>query len=61
MAKALDLRFSPLVDPGRPETSILLARVKTNDPDLRMPPLARNMVDRDGAAVLEAWIRSLQP
>lgn len=61
MARALGLASAPLVDPGNPAGSILLARVKTNDPDLRMPPLARNVVDDEGARLLEAWIRSLAP
>lgn len=59
MARALNLRFAPLIDPGNPDNSILLARVKSNDPDLRMPPLARNVVDADGAALLRQWIASL--
>jgi hypothetical protein len=33
--------------------------MKSNDPDLRMPPLARNVVDTDGTALIEAWINSL--
>jgi len=48
-----------LVVPKTPNTSILLARIKSNDPDLRMPPLAQNVVDTDGAALIEAWINSL--
>lgn len=61
MAKAFGLRFAPLVDPGKPESSILMARIKSNDPDLRMPPLARNVVDAEGAKIVEEWIRSLSP
>ena len=61
MAKAFNLRFAPLIDPGKPESSILLARIKSNDSDLRMPPLARNVVDVEGAKVVEEWIRSLTP
>jgi hypothetical protein len=60
MAHALNLPTAPLIDPGNPGNSILLARVKSNDPDLRMPPLGRNLVDEEGAAVLEQWIQSMQ-
>jgi uncharacterized repeat protein (TIGR03806 family) len=59
MARALGLISAPLVDPGHPENSILLARVKSNNPDLRMPPLARNAVDVAGALLLEQWIQAL--
>lgn len=59
MARALNLAAAPLVDPGNPSGSILMARVKSRDPDLRMPPLASNMVDQDGVRLLEQWISSL--
>ena len=58
---ALNLRFAPLIAPGHPENSFLLARMKSTNPDLRMPPLARNLVDPDGVALIEAWIRSMPP
>ena len=56
---ALNLRWAPLIDPGHPENSFLLARMKSANPDLRMPPLARNLVDPDGVALIEAWIASM--
>lgn len=59
MARALNLPNAPLIKPGDPAGSLLLARLKTTNPDLRMPPLARNMVDPDGVALIEAWIRSM--
>lgn len=59
MARALNLINAPLIDPGNPDGSILMARVKSNNPDLRMPPLARNAVDADGALLIDQWIRSL--
>lgn len=59
MAMALGMTNAPLIDPGSPETSVLLGRIKTNNPDLRMPPLARNVVDQEGAALIEQWIRSM--
>lgn len=59
MAKALGLPGAPLIDPGNPANSILLGRIKSTDERTRMPPLARNMVDPDGAALIEAWIASM--
>jgi glucose/arabinose dehydrogenase len=51
-----------LVVPGQPDDSVLLGRVEANDPDVRMPPLARNVVDADGgAAILRAWIAAGAP
>ena len=45
-----------LVVPGQPDESVLLGRVEANDQDVRMPPIARNVVDTEGAALLRAWI-----
>ena len=44
--------------PGSPNTSALLQRM-LNTGDLRMPPLATSRVDRQGAGLIEAWIRGL--
>ncbi|MDF2697194.1 MAG: hypothetical protein K0S65_5577, partial [Labilithrix sp.] len=59
MTVRLGISAGKLVAPGDAARSVLLARIKSNDPDLRMPPIARNVVDNDGAAVVEAWINSL--
>jgi uncharacterized repeat protein (TIGR03806 family) len=59
MTVRLGLPAGKLIAPGDPAHSVLLARIKSNDPDLRMPPVARNVVDEAGAAIIEAWIKSL--
>jgi uncharacterized repeat protein (TIGR03806 family) len=59
MTVRLGIPNGQLVAPGDAASSVLLARIKSNDPDLRMPPLARNVVDTEGAALIEAWINSL--
>ena len=41
--------------------SIMHRRVNTNDPAIRMPPLARNVVDQDAVAALTEWINGLPP
>lgn len=56
MTLRLGLPNGRLVEPGDPAKSVLLQRIKTNDPDLRMPPLARSVVDTEGAALIEQWI-----
>ncbi len=59
MARALNLGTAPLIAPGNPARSLLLARMKSTNPDLRMPPLGRNTVDVEAVALIEAWIASM--
>lgn len=47
-----------VIAPHDPWRSILLQRVDTLDA-FRMPPLARNTIDGNGAALLRRWIESL--
>lgn len=47
-----------VVAPNDRWRSILLLRTDTLE-DLRMPPLARNVVDRSGVRLLQQWIESL--
>jgi glucose/arabinose dehydrogenase len=60
MTLRLGLPNGKLIEPGQPDKSVLLQRIKTNDPDLRMPPLARNVVDAEGAAIIEQWIAGMR-
>ncbi len=59
MTLRLGIPGGKLVAAGDPAHSILLARIRSNDVDLRMPPIARNVVDPAGAALIEQWISSL--
>lgn len=45
------------VVPGSPQQSILLFRMKTNDPAIAMPEVGRETVHAEGVALIEAWIR----
>ncbi len=45
--------------PGDPQNSILLCRVKSREPKVQMPPVATQVVDAKGVALLEAWIGGL--
>ena len=48
-----------LIVPGNPAASIIYQRInQANTPDA-MPPLAKNRVDQEGVALIEAWINQL--
>jgi len=47
-----------VISPHDPWRSVALMRVNTNS-DIRMPPVARNTIDTQGAALLRTWIESL--
>jgi mono/diheme cytochrome c family protein len=48
-----------LVAPGEPERSVLYKRI-TRRGQKQMPPISTNVVDEEGAKLIEAWIRSLR-
>jgi uncharacterized repeat protein (TIGR03806 family) len=52
-----DLDF--IVEPGEPERSILVARMKSTDPGIAMPELGRAMVHDEGVKLLEEWIAAM--
>jgi uncharacterized repeat protein (TIGR03806 family) len=43
--------------PGQPQRSILVFRMKTNDPAIAMPEIGREQVDKEGVELIEEWIR----
>ena len=45
--------------PGKPEESILLYRLETDEPGARMPSLARNLNHRDSTLLIREWILSM--
>ncbi|HEX7081365.1 MAG TPA: PQQ-dependent sugar dehydrogenase, partial [Gammaproteobacteria bacterium] len=47
-----------IIAPGEPERSVLLGRLERRDA-YAMPPLASNVVDAEGAALIREWIASL--
>ena len=53
------LKFS--IVPQHPEESILLARMHSLDPGMMMPQLGRTMNHPEGIALIEEWIKSLNP
>ncbi|MBK6706381.1 MAG: hypothetical protein IPG54_02440 [Sphingomonadales bacterium] len=51
--------FDFVIEPGHPERSILIYRMKSTDPGIAMPELGRSTTHDEGIALLEAWIKAL--
>ncbi|MGQ0531305.1 MAG: hypothetical protein ACT4OF_01265 [Caulobacteraceae bacterium] len=47
------------IEPGHPERSILLYRMRSTDPSVMMPELGRQLVDERAAALIEQWIAGM--
>jgi hypothetical protein len=45
-----------LITPGRPDTSVLITRVRSRNPQTQMPPIGTRIVDTEALALLERWI-----
>ncbi|MEM9191083.1 MAG: SO2930 family diheme c-type cytochrome [Myxococcota bacterium] len=45
--------------PGRPEESVFVCRMRTTDPEDRMPPLGRRLLHDEGLALIEEWIAAM--
>lgn len=45
--------------PGKPAESILLYRMESNDPGIRMPELGRQLMHEEGVALIRQWIREM--
>lgn len=48
-----------VIDPGYPEKSIMIYRMKSTEPGIAMPELGRSTVHEEGVTLLEEWIVSL--
>jgi uncharacterized repeat protein (TIGR03806 family) len=46
--------------PGKPDASILLFRMQTNDPGIAMPELGREQLHTEGIALIKEWIKQMQ-
>ena len=46
--------------PGRPQDSILAFRMRSSEPGVMMPEQGRSTTHREGVALIEQWIGSLQ-
>lgn len=45
--------------PGNPEASFLLYRLRSTEPNIRMPETGRTLVHQEGARLIEKWIASM--
>lgn len=54
-----DLAQGSIVRPRDPDNSVMIQVMNYSDALLRMPPIATEVVDPQGQAVLRAWINSL--
>jgi uncharacterized repeat protein (TIGR03806 family) len=46
--------------PGKPDASILLYRIESTDPSVMMPEVGRTLADKEAAAMIRAWIGTMQ-
>lgn len=49
-----------VIDPGHPEQSILIYRMKSTDPGIAMPELGRSTVHEEGVDLLSKWIAAMK-
>ncbi|MES2734266.1 MAG: SO2930 family diheme c-type cytochrome [Bacteroidota bacterium] len=49
------------IEPGKPEESILLYRMRSTDPGVMMPELGRQLGHEEGIKLVSDWIKSLKP
>ncbi|MCU0388431.1 MAG: hypothetical protein MUE71_07480 [Chitinophagaceae bacterium] len=46
--------------PGKPDASILLYRMQTNDPGIAMPEIGREQLHAEGIALIKEWIKQMK-
>lgn len=48
------------VVPGQPDNSILVFRMESEDPGIKMPEVGKNLVHKEGVALVREWISSME-
>lgn len=48
-----------IIEPGKPDRSILISRMKSTDPGIAMPEVGRATVHDEGVTLLEEWIATM--
>lgn len=48
-----------VIEPGKPDQSILVHRMESNEPGVMMPELGRTVVDRKAMELIRAWIAGM--
>jgi uncharacterized repeat protein (TIGR03806 family) len=46
--------------PGKPEESIMVYRMESTDPGIRMPEVGRQLVHTEGVELISRWIRAME-
>jgi len=47
------------IEPGKPEMSILVHRMNSNEPGVAMPELGRSTIDNEAVALMREWIAQM--
>ncbi len=50
-----------VIEPGHPESSIVVHRIESTEPGVLMPELGRTVVDEKGVALIREWIAAMPP
>ena len=50
-----------IIAPGKPDESILIARMESTDPGIAMPEVGRSTVHKEGVELLRDWITAMPP
>jgi len=50
-----------VIEPGKPDQSILVHRMDSNEPGVMMPELGRTVVDHKAMALMRDWIAGMAP
>jgi uncharacterized repeat protein (TIGR03806 family) len=51
--------FLFVIDPGSPDTSILVHRIASNEPGVMMPELGQSVTDEPGLGLIREWIAAM--
>lgn len=46
--------------PGEPDSSILMYRIDSSEPDVRMPEVGRQLIDQGGVDLIREWITAME-
>ncbi len=47
--------------PGYPEQSIMIRRITSTEPEVKMPEIPNRLVDEAGAELISSWIAAMEP
>ena len=58
--KATGNLFADIV-PGKPDSSIMIYRMESDDPGIRMPEVGRSLLHKEGVELITQWIKEMKP